>query len=177
MPLITQIMREWLDKLGLPQTDLVILKNVIGASNLAEGRAAGGFVGPEFIRQRFVVKGKEYIIPVFHDLTYGLIQIAFNMDHYQLVNERIKRNNYTDPAIRKQDTLFLKEMIMKAYGSMNHEAIHALKNLGLFTYNERNILRKAARDHWIKDMALKVTTIGLKNLLINQSKKCLRKKL
>ena len=92
MPLITQIMREWLDKLGLPQTDLVILKNVIGASNLAEGRAAGGFVGPEFIRQRFVVKGKEYIIPVFPDLTYGLIQIAFNMDHYQLVNERIKRN-------------------------------------------------------------------------------------
>ena len=45
--------------------------------------------------------------------------------------------------------------IMTAFQSLNHEAIHALKNLGLFTDKEWNILRKAARDHWIKDYGVK----------------------
>ena len=155
LPLITELMREWLDQLGLSQTDLAIVNNVMSGGRPQEG-IGGGFTAPEYIRTAIKRTGAPTLtVPEFPNLTYGLIQIAFNMDMYQNINERIARNNYTNPALRKTDMEFSAAQMMTAFQSLNHEAIHALKNLGLFTDKEWNILTKAARDQWINEYGIK----------------------
>jgi hypothetical protein len=155
LPLITELMREWLDQLGLSQTDLAIVNNVMSGGRPQEG-IGGGFTAPEYIRTAIKRTGAPTLtVPEFPNLTYGLIQIAFNMDMYQNINERITRNNYTNPALRKTDMQFSAAQMMTAFQSLNHEAIHALKNLGLFTDKEWNILTKAARDQWINEYGIK----------------------
>ena len=155
LPLITELMREWLDQLGLSQTDLAIVNNVMSGGRPQEG-IGGGFTAPEYIRTAIKRTGAPTLtVPEFPNLTYGLIQIAFNMDMYQNINERIIRNNYANPALRKTDMDFMAAQIMTAFQSLNHEAIHALKNLGLFTDKEWNILTKAARDQWINEYGIK----------------------
>jgi hypothetical protein len=155
LPLITELMREWLDQLGLSQTDLAIVNNVMSGGRPQEG-IGGGFTAPEYIRTAIKRTGAPTLtVPEFPNLTYGLIQIAFNMDMYQNINERIIRNNYANPALRKTDMQFNAAQMMTAFQSLNHEAIHALKNLGLFTDKEWNILTKAARDQWINEYGIK----------------------
>ena len=158
-PLITQIMREWLDKLGLPQIDLAIVNNVMSGGRIEEGAIgttfAGAFTDPKYIKTTYNIKGKKIPVSEFPNLTYGLIQIVFNLDMYQNINERIARDNYTNPALRKKDIETKLMEIERAFKSINHEAIHALKNLGLFTDKEWNMLAKAARDQWIKQFGVR----------------------
>ena len=134
-PLIAETMRIVLDKLGLSKVDMAIIDKIM--LNM-EGNASGA-----------------YSIASIPELPYGLIQLSFDLDYYQMINDRLERDNYTDPRLKKTDWAMKNYMIANAINTIHHEGIHALKKLGLFTNKEWAMLEKEADNIWIKEYDVK----------------------
>jgi hypothetical protein len=70
--------------------------------------------------------------------------------------ERVGLNIVKSIADGQADGSYVRELIKIAYnaenpmGTLRHESIHALKNLGAFTDGEWNILKNKAKSDWIK---------------------------
>jgi hypothetical protein len=134
-PLIAETMRIVLDKLGLSKVDMAIIDKIM--LNM-EGNASGA-----------------YSIASIPELPYGLMQLSFDLDYYQMINDRLERDNYTDPRLKKTDWAMKNYMIANAINTIHHEGIHALKKLGLFTNKEWAMLEKEADNIWIKEYDVK----------------------
>ena len=134
-PLIAETMRIVLDKLGLSKVDMAIIDKIL--LNM-EGNASGA-----------------YSTSSLPELPYGLMQVAFDLDTYQSINDRLERDNYANPKLKKQDWALKNYMIAVAINTIHHEGIHALKALGLFTNKEWTMLEKEADNIWIKQYDIK----------------------
>jgi len=134
LPLIQETMRLLLDKMGLAKTDLVIIENII--ANMKEGKAGGMF-------------SKNNYMPL------GLIQIAFDLDEYNLINQRLTRDKYSHPDHRKNDIIEKNVMVWSMIDTLHHEGVHALYRLGMFTEAEWTLLKKEATKTWIKEFNIK----------------------
>ena len=133
-PLIVETMRIVLDKLGLSKVDMGIINKILVDM---EGNASGAYT------------------PHIPELPYGVMQIAFDLDTYQSINDRLERDNYADPRLKKGDWAMKNYMIALAINTIHHEGIHALKDLGLFTNKEWAMLEKEADNIWIKEYDIK----------------------
>jgi len=140
---ILSAFRTRLDQLGLASVDVAMLNNA--SSNLMSGdrnnygvTAKGVYAGTEnmplFNMLASRVMKKEGINDFVPNLSFSLIEVSFDIERY----------NKASP-FRKA------EMLSNAFSTLNHEAIHAMKDLGLYTKQEWSILEQAADEHFIND--------------------------
>jgi hypothetical protein len=137
---IISYFRTELDKLGLSNIDVAMLTRT--ASSLMIGRPSvratylpdKGLDMAKYMGGRGVVKEGFAVDELNPNLHLGVVHIAFNLDEY----------NNASPEEKKT-------IIADAFSSLNHEAIHALFDMGLFTDQELSVLKQASEEFFIKD--------------------------
>jgi hypothetical protein len=137
---IISYFRTELDKLGLSNIDVAMLTRT--ASSLMIGRPSvratylpdKGLDMAKYLGGRGVVKEGFAVDELNPNLHIGVVHVAFNLDEY----------NNASPEEKKT-------IIADAFSSLNHEAIHALFDMGLFTDQEVNVLKQASEEFFIKD--------------------------
>jgi len=140
------VFRTQLDAMGLENVDIGMMKHA--ASQMLVGRPTvkAAYLGEEGLTGAKYIAAKQLVDEglvesgdqVKPNVSFGVINIAFDIDRY----------NNSSPA-EKQD------MISEAFSSLHHEAIHALKDMGLFTKKEWAMLTKASLESFIKDYNIK----------------------
>jgi len=142
---IISYFRTELDRLGLSNIDVAMLNR--SASSLMIGRPTAkatylpdkGLDMAKYLGGRGVVNEGLAVDELNPNLHIGLVHIAFNLDMYNRANPLEK-----------------KTILSEAFSSLNHEAIHALFDMGLFTDQEYNILKQASEEFFINDYNVSV---------------------
>ena len=137
---IISYFRTELDKLGLSNIDVGMLNR--SASSLMIGRPTTratylpdkGLDMAKYLGGKGVVDEGLALDQLNPNLHIGIIHIAFDVDMY----------NRADPLEKKT-------ILGDAFSSLNHEAIHALFDMGLFTDQEYKVLKQASEEFFIKD--------------------------
>ena len=147
---IMEVFRQEANKLGLATVDIGMMNNT--ASDMLGGPGTVGAFLPEKAMGGAVYRGAKAAIDeglisspdqLDPNISLSMIHIAFDLDRF---------NNATP----EQKVLMFK----KAFSTLNHEAIHSLKSMGLFTDQEWQVLTKASEEFFIKDY--KIEKIYLK---------------
>ena len=131
---IISYFRTELDKLGLSNIDVAMLTRT--ASSLMIGRPSvratylpdKGLDMAKYLGGRGVVKEGFAVDELNPNLHIGVVHIAFNLDEYNNASPEEKKN-----------------IIADAFSSLNHEAIHALFDMGLFTDQEAQCVKTSIR--------------------------------
>jgi len=134
-PLIIETMRIMLDKMGLSSEDVAITDKVLANMEDPESISGGRFKDAS----------------LGSNLPYGLIALVFELDLYRNMNDRIRQDNWANPKMKNANIGIVNGMVNRIVNSVHHEAVHALKDMGLFTPKEWAMLEKEA-DKWIQEM-------------------------
>ena len=134
-PLIIETMRIMLDKMGLSSEDVAITDKVLANMEDPESISGGRFKDAS----------------LGSNLPYGLIALVFELDLYRNMNDRIRQDNWINPKMKNASIGIVNGMVNRIVNSVHHEAVHALKDMGLFTPKEWAMLEKEA-DKWIQEM-------------------------
>ena len=149
--MIAQMMRDYLDNIGLSNIDLAIMKQIISRMELppiwdpvkqkkvkaeipgqfivgGEGMAGKAIreLGPRLKIDELLKRITKYDYPLF---PFNMIKIAFDMEKYSLLPDERTRAKYEINALR----------------SLQHESIHALRAMGMFTDAEWKTLENESK--------------------------------
>lgn len=131
---VAAILRDELNRLGLTGIDLQIVSYL--ADRIAgEYRSDVGTAIPRAIVLRNM--RKDFKPPV----NLGLITLAFDLDEF-----------FSTQKTQKEAL----QILAIKLGSLNHEAIHALYDMGAFTDTEWNYLKKYSKEQWVERYGVRV---------------------
>jgi len=142
---IMEVFRQEANRLGLATVDIGMMNSA--ASDMLGGpgtvgaflpeKAMGGaaYRGAKAAIDEGLISGSDQLDP---NINLSMIHIAFDLDKFNKATPEQKI-----------------KMFDKAFSTLNHEAIHALKSMGLFTKQEWQVLTKASEEFFIEDYDIK----------------------
>jgi hypothetical protein len=142
---IMEVLRQEANKLGLATVDIGMMSQAasgmlrgpgtIGAFLPEKGMSAAAYRGAKAAIDEGLITGSDQLDP---SISLSMMHIAFDLDRF---NNATPEEKFT--------------MAVKAFSTLHHEAIHALKSMGLFTKQEWQVLTKASEEFFIIDYQIK----------------------
>ena len=143
---IMEVFRQEANRLGLATVDIGMMNNAasdmlgnpgtVGAFLPEKAMGGAAYRGAKAAVDEGLISGSDQLDP---NINLSMIHIAFDLDKFNKATPEQKI-----------------KMFDKAFSTLNHEAIHALKSMGLFTKQEWQVLTKASEEFFIEDYDVKI---------------------